>query len=117
MIEELALALSNKCGARCVFCPSTMNRTGDMSIELVEKILKEISSPEFKSKHNLKMIRVSDNGDGFLNKNIIEILRMIKKAVPDVPCACNTTFHSINEEIGKIDEKLTLNYLFERSIK
>jgi MoaA/NifB/PqqE/SkfB family radical SAM enzyme len=72
MIERLHLALSVGCAANCVFCPSDRAeniKTKDMSVEVAK-----VCFENAKSLPNLKYISFSENGDCFLNKDVMEIL-------------------------------------------
>ncbi|MFC1658824.1 radical SAM/SPASM domain-containing protein [Candidatus Omnitrophota bacterium] len=96
--------MSSLCSADCIFCPEDRGqriKTKFMPYEYAEKIVDEISSVSFSRFHNLQTISVSANGDGFLNKEIIRILRLIKKRVPQIKVVCFTNFRSFTKD--KID--------------
>lgn len=71
-----------------------------MAYETVKKIIDEISSDEFKSNHQIWRIEVGENGDAFLNKDIIRILRYIKHKLPNINIEIFTNFQHFTEEIA-----------------
>ncbi len=107
-ITQIGLSLTNRCSANCIFCPSTKKRTDDMSLELVQRIVNEVNSDNFQSKHDLKSphhtlhINLSENGDALLNVNLLDILRCLKTIKPRVWIMCNTTFHNMTKELSEI---------------
>ena len=104
IITSLHLALSDRCGANCIFCPKHPSKIKleDMAFELLKKIIDEISSKEFKKHHNIKEIQVSNNGDCFLNKDVIKMLRYIKKKCPNTKVIVFTNFQLFNEELQRL---------------
>ena len=90
MLEVLAsvnLSLSSACGADCVFCPDDRGSRlakKHMSMEVAGKIIDEITSPFFVDKYKTSAIHIGENGDCFLNKATIDILRRIKFKKPDM---------------------------------
>jgi sulfatase maturation enzyme AslB (radical SAM superfamily) len=103
-LNALSLSLSSLCSADCIFCPDERGQrisTKFMPFAYVEKIVNEIASGDFSRFHNIEVISVSANGDGFLNKEIIKILRLIKKRVPHIKVVCFTNFRSFTKD--KID--------------
>ncbi len=110
-IFEVNLAVSNVCNASCLFCPRSFvtHENKFMSVETVERIMAEVSTPEFKSEHPVVHSVPSENGEPFLNPNILDILRIIRKA--GLYITLFTNFGLIDEEISKtlIGEHLTDN--------
>ena len=111
MLTSVNLSLSSVCGANCIFCPANRGRRIKqklMPFEYAEKIINEISSKEFKKHHNITRINVGENGDAFLNKDLIRILRLIKLKLPWVRVAIITNFQNFtNDKIKTIlGEKL-----------
>lgn len=51
--------------------------------------------------HNIESISISTNGDAFLNKDVIKILRFLKRKVPEIKKVCFTNFRAFTKE--KID--------------
>ena len=85
-LRSVNLSLSSACGADCVFCPSDRGAripTRHMSFEVARKIIDEVSQPAFIEKYGLKYFNIGENGDCFMNKEAIEILRYIKKKYPE----------------------------------
>lgn len=75
MIENLGLSLSMVCSADCVYCPRPHARRSEtpfMNLKLVDKILTESKV------YHIRSIDVGENGDAFLNPEIIPILRLIR---------------------------------------
>lgn len=81
MIQEINLSPSNVCNANCMFCPrhEYIAKEKFMSVELVEKIAKEITSAKFKKNHKAVVSHCSENGEMFLNPKILDILRVMKR--------------------------------------
>jgi len=81
-IEGLNLSFSNKCPARCVFCPPERGTKDPNFMEpaLVVKLMKEISSVDFPWK--VKTIQVGENGDAFMSPYFLENLRIIRTGLP-----------------------------------
>jgi len=81
MLESISLSLSSVCGAKCIFCPDDLGKTVKpkiMPFEYAKKIVDEIASKEFAQTHNVKIMEVGGEGDPFLNKDLMHILRYIK---------------------------------------
>ena len=62
MLRSINLSLSSLCGADCIFCPTdtrgTRMREKNMSFDIIEKIVNEISSDNFKQNHSIKKIKM-----------------------------------------------------------
>ncbi len=74
-IDSLSLTLSAVCSADCVFCPRPHARKHQppfMPPDLVGKILDESAV------YDIVSIDVGENGDSFLNPQVLEILRLIR---------------------------------------
>ncbi len=110
-IFEVNLAVSNCCNANCLFCPRSFVTHDNkfMSVKTVERIMAEVSTPEFKSEHPVVHSVPSENGEPFLNPNILDILRTIRKA--GLYITLFTNFGLIDEKIAQtlISEHLTNN--------
>ena len=72
-----------------------------MRLELVEKILAEITSTEFKAKHTVTQSVLSENGEPFLHPQILNILRMFKAAEMPV-----MLFSNFSRLVGDLAEKI-----------
>ncbi len=111
MLKSINLSLSTACGCDCIYCPANRGKRIEqkfMSLEVVKKIIDEISSKDFQEKHRVKRIEVGENGDAFLNEDLIKILRYIKFKLPDVMIEISTNFQHFTKEKAQIilDEKL-----------
>jgi len=108
MIEELNLALSNRCNAKCVWCPSTRGSKHyyDMPWETAKKILDEASSAEFPWK--IKHITLSENGEGIYNKDFLKIARYAREKFPDAIISSLSNFGMMTKALSEsiVKEKL-----------
>src|SRR3990170_5900467 len=107
MLESLNLSLSSVCAANCIFCPQDRNKRNAraqkiMPFELAKKIIDEISHESFSKKHQITRIEVGENGDVFLNKEAIKLLRYIKFKLPKVKVETFTNFQYFSEEKAQI---------------
>jgi hypothetical protein len=105
MLKTINLSLSSACGANCLFCPSargTRIKQKTMSLALVKKIADEVASPEFSLKHQIEHFSLGENGDAFLNKDIIEILRYLKFKFPGVKKVLFTNFQNFSKDKAEI---------------
>jgi len=85
VLTAVNLSLSSACGADCVFCPSDRGARiskKNMSLEVASKIIDEVTSLEFIAKYRTHTMHVGENGDCFINKDIVEILRYLKARNP-----------------------------------
>lgn len=101
MLKQINLALSTICGANCVFCPSQRGKNSRfkvMPFDVAKAIVDEVASGEFLSKHTVKKMEIGENGDAFLNKDIIEILRYIRAKLPDVEIGVFTNFQHFTRD-------------------
>ena len=75
-IDSLYFTLSAVCSANCVFCPRPHARNNEqppfISPDLVEKVLQEAAI------YDIASIDVGENGDSFLNPQVLDILRLIR---------------------------------------
>ncbi|MGF3555233.1 MAG: radical SAM/SPASM domain-containing protein [Thermoplasmatota archaeon] len=105
MLKSINLSLSSVCGADCLYCPSNRGKKIKQKIMLFEwgkKIIDEISSDDFKKYHNVESIIIGENGDAFLNKDLIKILRYIKSRLPQIRVEIFTNFQNFTEEKAEI---------------
>lgn len=105
MLCSINLSLSSACGANCIFCPKNRGKRIKqkfMPFEYVKKIIEEITSSDFKKYHNVIRILIGENGDAFLNKDIIKILRFIKLRMPDIFIEVNTNFQNFTKDKAEI---------------
>ena len=104
-LTSLSLCLSSACGADCIYCPcdrGTRIKQKFMPLSLVEKLLYEISSSQFSKYHNIVRISVGENGDPFLNKQLIEILCAIRTKRPNANVVLFTNFQNFTAEKAEI---------------
>lgn len=86
MIAQINLALSNRCNAKCIWCPTSRGtkHNFDMETELVHKIIDEIKDDKDKIFKELKVIHISENGEAVYHKDFLDILRYIRKQIPHI---------------------------------
>ena len=82
-IECINLALSNRCNAKCIWCPTSRGtkHNFDMPFDTVKKIIDEVADPNFP--YQIKMIHLSENGEALYNKDFLDIARYIKLKLPN----------------------------------
>jgi sulfatase maturation enzyme AslB (radical SAM superfamily) len=104
-LKSINLALSTLCDADCIFCPSDRGeniKQKIMPLSYAEKIIDEIASRKFRRRHRVKRVVISEGGEPFLNKDMIEILRLIKSHLPQVLVWINTNFHTVSPDKSRI---------------
>lgn len=102
-ITTIGLSLSSVCLAKCIWCPTNRGtRINQKFLRLpsVEKIINEIANTELID--NLEQIKVGENGDALLNPDFLNILRYIKKILPDKKTTLHTNFQHITKEIADV---------------
>jgi len=108
MLKCINLSLSNRCNAKCIWCPKSRGTKNnfDLSYDIVVKIVDEISNPTFPFK--VDMIHVSENGEALYNQDFLKILRYIKKKLPDISINFLSNFGLMTAEISEtlLKEKL-----------
>ncbi len=111
-LTHINLSLATLCSSNCIFCPVERGvsvRQKFMSLALVEKIVRELKSSAFRRKHNVQIISIGENGDAFLNKEILPILRLIHRELPHLKVICYTNFRTFTPDL--IDIVLKENLL------
>ena len=107
-LTSLNFALSNRCNAKCIWCPTTrgIKSNFDMDTELVYKIVDEVSSKEFPYK--LKTIHISENGEALYHKDFVDIVRYIKRKLPDARLDMLSNFGLMSKKVAKVltEEKI-----------
>ncbi|MBN1385105.1 MAG: radical SAM protein [Elusimicrobia bacterium] len=101
MLTSINLSLSSTCSANCIYCPGDRGKNAKqkhMSLELAKKIVDEICSQYFKEKHKIERFEIGENGDAFLNKDVIKILRYVKSKLPEVKIEVYTNFLHLTKE-------------------
>ncbi len=90
MIKSLNLALSNRCSAKCVFCPSDrgLRDPGNMSLSLIRKLASEVTMRDFPWK--IETIQLGENGDALMNPQFHEIVIHLWSHIPSVKLELTT---------------------------
>jgi len=99
------LALSLLCNGDCLYCPSDRGENIQpkiMPLGYAKKIVDEMCSEKFRSVHRVIKFEFGENGDAFLNPDVIEIMRYVKSHLPDVNKNVYTNFFNLTEEKSKI---------------
>jgi sulfatase maturation enzyme AslB (radical SAM superfamily) len=97
-VVSLNLSLSSACGANCIFCPADRGasiKTKNMPFALVERLVGEIAEPAFRQRFGTVKMEIGENGDAFINKEAVEILRMIRRTVPGILISVYTNFQNL----------------------
>ncbi|WP_455387973.1 radical SAM/SPASM domain-containing protein [Petrachloros mirabilis] len=117
MLKSINLSVSSACGADCIYCPvetrGTRIKEKVMPFELVRKIVDEVASENFSQKHSVERFEVGENGDAFLNRHFVSILRYIREALPNVKVELFTDFQHFTKDKAAIflREKLVNTYI------
>lgn len=101
MLKSINLSVAVACGADCIYCPSNRGERMKpklMPLDTMKRIVDEVSSEAFRKEHDVTRIIVGENGDAFLNKDLIEMLRYIRSMLPEVRVALYTNFQHFTEE-------------------
>ena len=101
-LTNINLSLASVCSCDCIFCPQERGTNIPqkfMSPGLVEKIVNEVASRPFQKKHNIQIFSIGENGDAFLNKDVIPILRLMRRRLPHVKIVCYTSFRNLTPDI------------------
>lgn len=108
MLKCINLSLSNRCNASCIWCPVDRGtkHNYDLSFDSIVKIIEEIADPN--SPHQLEMIHISENGEALYHPEFLEIVRYIKRTLPDTPLNFLSNFGLLTSEISEalLKEKL-----------
>lgn len=103
MLVSLNLSLSNRCTASCVWCPIDTRgarNPGDMPFETAKKVIDEVTSPGFPG--HIQNLFVGENGEAFLNKDALNILRYIREKLPKAHVQMSNNFSLIKPELARI---------------
>jgi hypothetical protein len=73
-----------------------------MPLELARRIVDEVASESFSQKHTVTRFEVGENGDAFLNKDFVPILRYIRKQLPHVKIEFFTNFQHFTKDKSSI---------------
>ena len=69
-----------------------------MPLELARTIVDEVASEAFSRKHNVTRFEVGENGDAFLNKEFVPILRYIRQQLPRIQIEFFTNFQYFTKD-------------------
>jgi len=107
-IDCINLALSNRCNATCIWCPTSRGtkHNFDMPFDVVKKIIDEAADPAFPNP--IKMIHLSENGEALYHPEFLEIVRYIRAKLPDTALNLLSNFGLMSAKIAKplLEEKL-----------
>lgn len=116
MIYSVNLSVSSICGARCIYCPDDKGcavKDKFMSFSLFKKIIQNLV---FSSTIKPSRIIFGENGDCFLNKDIIKMLRYTRKHLPNIRIVLYTNFQNFKKEYARIINKEHLVDLIRTNI-
>jgi radical SAM protein with 4Fe4S-binding SPASM domain len=101
-ITCINLALSNRCNATCIWCPTSRGtkHNFDMPFDTVKKIIDEVSNKDFP--YQIKMLHLSENGEALYNKDFLEIVRYIKLKLPNTAINLLSNFGLMSPKISKV---------------
>ena len=71
-----------------------------MDAELVYKIIDEVSHPDFP--YDIKNIHMSENGEGLYHRDFVEILRYIKKNLPNTEIDMLSNFGLMSKRMSRV---------------
>jgi radical SAM protein with 4Fe4S-binding SPASM domain len=115
-LRNINFILSNRCNATCIWCPSSRGTKlhFDMDKDLVFKIVDEISDPAFP--YEIKNMHMSENGEALYHKDFIEILRYIKKKLPNTEVDMLSNFGLMSKKVAEILVKEKLFYSIQVNV-
>ena len=79
-LKEVNFAVSNVCNASCLFCPRSFieHKNKFMSLDTIKEIMNEVGSWQCRSQHEIVHSVLSENGEPFLNPNILDLLHEVR---------------------------------------
>src|SRR4030042_6548061 len=100
MLEEVNFSIVSHCNANCVFCPRPefKSQVKFMPLELVRKIMDEITEEGFKYK--IVNSYVGENGEATLHPDFLSIVREINRGGYKVDMYTN--FSNLTEDKSKV---------------
>lgn len=104
-LAGVVLNVTTLCNANCIYCPLHKSEgitLHTMPFSHVKKIIKEISSKDFRKYHAIKHIILSSGGDPFMHKGLIDILKLIRSELPDIRIVCFTNFSQFTKDKSEI---------------
>ena len=99
-IECINLALSNRCNATCIWCPTSRGtkHNFDMPFDTVRKIIDEAS----RLPTPIKMIHLSENGEALYHPEFLDIVRYIKSKLPYTALNLLSNFALMSPKIARV---------------
>jgi len=73
-----------------------------MPFDLAKKIVDEVGCREFRKNHSVRKFEIGENGEAFLNPDVINILRYMKSSNPDISTRVFTNFQNLTKERSEI---------------
>jgi len=105
-IECINLALSNRCNATCIWCPTSRGtkHNYDMPFETVKKIIDEAAGFD----KPIHMIHLSENGEALYHPEFLDIVRYIKSKLPNTQLNLLSNFGLMTPKIARplLEERL-----------
>jgi len=100
MLVEVNLALSNRCNAKCIWCPTTRGtkHNFDMPKETAFKILDELENWP----NHIGIVHFGENGEALYNPDFIEILRYARKKLPKTKINMLSNFGMMTKELAEV---------------
>jgi radical SAM protein with 4Fe4S-binding SPASM domain len=114
MFSFVGLMLSRICYGNCIFCPISRlqhqsissGKKMFMSLEVVEKVVKDLGSMSFSG-----WINLGENGDALLNPNFKDIVKMISQNLPSAKIMVYTNMARMDKELSYFVMKHNLSRL------
>ena len=97
------LALSNRCNAKCIWCPTSRGtkHNFDMSKDIAFKVIDELAEFDY----DINGMHFSENGEAIYNKDFMEILLYASEKLPNTKLNMLSNFglmsRSLSEQICK----------------
>ncbi|MGO9117107.1 MAG: SPASM domain-containing protein [Desulfomonilaceae bacterium] len=104
-INAINFALSNACTARCVYCPKDRGDACDakhMSLDVMDSVLDSVQNAPKHLKATSLRIRLGENGDMFLNPDVIEIMRRIRKRFANATIEMYNHFYLVEPAVTEV---------------
>jgi radical SAM protein with 4Fe4S-binding SPASM domain len=96
-IKFINFSLSNRCNAKCVWCPTArgLKNNFDLPKDIAFKLIDEAAELPA----GFEGFNISENGEPFYNKDVLEILRYIKKKTPNAKVLCLSNFGLMSKKV------------------
>lgn len=104
MLKSINLSITSLCGAKCIYCPTDRGKCLQESVmpfSIFKKVIDEMASKEFLNEHRINRVIVGENGDALLNRELIEMLRYIRKELPNIKVILYTNFQNFSQDIAR----------------